>query len=258
MKAVDIMIKQGYWLFRFRSYLPLLLLGFVLVSLWFQRQIYTTENIWFDLCCLMVALCGELIRTLAVGYSADRTSGRNTKQQVADEINTTGIYSLMRHPLYVGNFFMWLGIALYTRIWWLVLIFILVYWLYYERIIMAEENFLESKFGEDYLPYTNHISCIIPKFSNYVQNKYYFRIKKVLRQENSSLFGLVAVFLLIEFYQDLISRQTLIPEVHWLVIGSVSLVMYLTLRVLKKKTRILHNDVQKQKSDYKEYLLQIK
>ena len=32
------------------------------------------------------------------------TSGRNTHDQVADSLNTSGIYSIVRHPLYVGNF----------------------------------------------------------------------------------------------------------------------------------------------------------
>lgn len=242
MKAVNIMIKHGNWLFKHRSYLPLVLILFVMVSLWSQRQIYSVENIWFDICCVLVSLCGEFIRVMAVGYAADRTSGRNTKEQVAEEINKTGIYSLMRHPLYVGNFFMWFGIALYTRIWWLVLIFILIYWLYYERIIMAEENFLESKFGDDYLQYSEIVPCIFPNFKSYIPNKIHFRLKKVLRQENSSLFGLVLVFLVLEIYQGFINNYTISLELHWQIIGLLGLVLYLTLRVLKKSTRILHNE----------------
>jgi len=248
MKAVDSMLKQGYWLFRYRSYLPLFLLVFVLGCLWFQRQIYASENIWFDLICLIIGLCGEFIRVMSVGFAPNRTSGRNTKHQLASEINQTGIYSLVRHPLYVGNFFMWLGIALYTRIWWLVLIFVLVYWLYYERILMAEENFLEGKFGDEYSIYSEKVPCIFPTFRNYVPNKYCFRIKKVLRQENSSLFGMIAVFLVLEFYQDLISYKNLLPERHWLVIGTIGLATYLVLRTLKKQTHVLHNDNQQQKS----------
>ena len=75
-------------------------------------------------------------------YSVN-TSGRNTSEgQVADTINQTGMYSMVRHPLYVGNFIMWLGIALFTASIWFVLLFIAVYWLYYERIMYAEEQFM--------------------------------------------------------------------------------------------------------------------
>jgi protein-S-isoprenylcysteine O-methyltransferase Ste14 len=249
MKAVDSMIKHGYWLFRYRSYLPVVLILFVMGSIWSQRQIYSSENIWFDVSCFIVALCGELIRILAIGYAADRTSGRNTKKQVAREINKTGIYSIVRHPLYVGNFFMWLGIALYTRIWWIVIVFVLIYWLYYERIIVAEENFLEGQFGDEFLQYTNSVSCVIPNFKTYVSNQIRFRIKKVLRQENSSLFGLVIVFILLECYQKAISNQSVIPELHWQIIGILSLATYLVLHVLKKYTRVLRNPKNKQSSE---------
>lgn len=242
MKAVDQMIKQGYWLFRYRSYMPVFLLLFVFIVVWFHKQIYSIENIWFDLSCLVVSLCGEIIRIIAVGYAADRTSGRNTKQQVADEINQTGIYSLIRHPLYVGNFFMWLGLALYTRVWWLVLVFVLLYFLYYERIIVAEEDYLSGKFGDDYTNFASKVPCIFPNYNNYIPNKNSFRLKKVLRQENSSVFGLILTFFIIELYEDIISKQQLLPEKHWIYIGAVSILTYITLRTLKKKTRVLHND----------------
>ncbi|MEI3590430.1 MAG: hypothetical protein V8Q44_05920 [Alistipes ihumii] len=63
--------------------------------------------------CLLVSLFGLAIRIRTAGHTPDRTSGRNTAEgQVADEPNTTGIYSMMRNPLYVGDLFKWPGIAL--------------------------------------------------------------------------------------------------------------------------------------------------
>ena len=55
------------------------------------------------------------IRVFTVGFTPKNTSGRNTAEQIADVLNTSGIYSMVRHPLYVGNFFMWLGIGLLTQ-----------------------------------------------------------------------------------------------------------------------------------------------
>lgn len=81
--------KQGDWLFRFRGVLPLVVRA------------------------LLVSLVGLAVRVRTAGHTPYRTSDRRTAEgQVADELNTTGIYSVMRNPLYVGNFFMWLGIAL--------------------------------------------------------------------------------------------------------------------------------------------------
>lgn len=109
--------NSGVWLFRWRSYLPLALIG---------------------------------IRIFTIGHTSKRTSGRNTKRQIADTLNTTGIYSVVRHPLYLGNFFMFLGVMLFAHLWWLLLIYILVFWLYYERIMFAEEAFLRKNFGDEY------------------------------------------------------------------------------------------------------------
>jgi len=239
MKTADIMVKQGYWLFRYRSYLPLVILAFALACMWTHRTMYKSDSVLFDILCLCISLCGETIRIITVGFAPNRTSGRNRTKQVAKELNQTGIYSLFRHPLYVGNFFMWLGIAIYSKIWWLVIIFILVYWLYYERIIMAEEDFLKSKFGEDYEQYSSRVNAILPRFKAYVQNKYTFRFKKALRQDYSSFYGLIVVFLAVRLYQNWLGRGKISLETHWIAIGSTFTVLYLILLALWKWTKLL-------------------
>lgn len=89
---------------------------------------------------------------ITVGYTPKKTSGRNTKKgQVADYLNTKGMYSIVRNPLYLGNFFMGLGIFLFLCIWWVEFIYTLVFMLYYERIIFAEEQFLVKKFKQQYM-----------------------------------------------------------------------------------------------------------
>lgn len=243
------MIKQGNWLFKYRSYLPLTLMAFVIISMWMERSTYGAANLIFDLGCLLVSLGGEAIRVLAVGYAADNTSGRNTTQQVAAEINQTGIYSLLRHPLYVGNFFMWLGIALFVQISWLLPIFILIYWLYYERIILAEEEFLCTKFGTAYESYAAQTPCVLPlNTHSYVPNKFEFRVKKAVRQENSSLYGVIAVFVVFDLIRNFLTYNSLKIDTVWLIIGCAGTALYLILRTLKKQTKLLGNDPMRLKS----------
>lgn len=247
MLTSDKMIQQGNWFFRHRSYLPLIPLVGALAVMYTQAGLYFTESLWFDLLCFAVALCGEVIRFVTVGYAADGTSGRNINGQLAFEINTTGIYSLVRHPLYVGNFLMWLGIALYTRIWWLTLLICVVYFLYYERIIMAEESFLRGKFGDAYAQYARRVPAVLPNFKNYQPNRYKFRVNKAWKQEPSSIFGLIVVFLLFDVFQDLVSIHRLNLEIYWLVLGIGGLCGYLLFVYLKKKTRLLDYPPQKEK-----------
>jgi len=90
---------------------------------------------------LGVSLFGQAIRVYTVGFTPKNTSGRNTiNGQLADELNVTGIYSVIRHPLYLGNFFMWLGPVLFIRSGWCIIVFGLVYWLYYERIMLQKSS----------------------------------------------------------------------------------------------------------------------
>jgi protein-S-isoprenylcysteine O-methyltransferase Ste14 len=62
----------------------------------------------------------------------------------------TGAYSIARHPIYFGNFFIGLGFALYCASFWVVAVFVLLFWVYYERIMFAEEEFLRRTFGKAY------------------------------------------------------------------------------------------------------------
>ena len=132
---------QGDFLFKNRSYLPLIFLVVgIMVFAYKEYNEIETPNTWleesYEYVCLFVSLFGLLIRIITVGHTPKGTSGRNTKEgQLADELNTTGIYSLVRHPLYLGNFFMWLGVAMLTENVWFTVAFLLLYAFYYERIM---------------------------------------------------------------------------------------------------------------------------
>jgi protein-S-isoprenylcysteine O-methyltransferase Ste14 len=247
MKVSDLMVKQGNWLFRYRSYLPLILIVFAIACMWFYRSIYTTETTLYDLFCFILALGGEAIRIVAVGYAADGTSGRNVKRQIADEINRTGIYSLFRHPLYLGNFIIWLSIALLTRIWWLVLIFTILYWLYYERIVMAEESYLEEKFEDDFRSFACSVNVLLPKIRAYLPNKYVFRPCRVLRKENSTVYGIIVVFTLFELIRNYFAEKLVFLQAHWITILVLSSVAYFVLRILKSYTDLLLTEIQEEK-----------
>lgn len=174
----------GNWLFRWRSYLPVVFFAIALFSSQHFRPFPSdvTQDLW-GLLCLSVSYAGLLVRILTVGFTPDRTSGRNTRHgQVANSLNTTGIYSLTRHPLYLGNFLMWFGISLYPRLWWLSVLCVLMFWVYYERIMFAEETYLRDKFGETYTRWAERTSAFIPSSKNYVKPNVKFSLKKVLRK----------------------------------------------------------------------------
>lgn len=179
----------GNWLFRWRSYLPLLMIGNVVLFMEHFDYIghshsHSLDQLW-EIICLLISFLGLGIRIYTIGFTPYGTSGRNTKSQKAEQLNITGIYSLVRHPLYLGNFFIWLGISMFVHLWWVTLIFILVFWLYYERIMFAEEEFLRKKFGNEYVVWANKTSAFCPKFKNWEKLTLSFSLRNVLKREYS-------------------------------------------------------------------------
>ena len=179
--------KTGNLMFRWRSYLPLLAVGIVFAGMMYYKHPGQCDK-WDDLveiACMAVAFFGEGIRMYVAGHVPKRTSGRNTSGQVADDINKTGLYSIVRHPLYLGNFFIILGISMMLFIWWFILLSVLIFWLYYERIAFAEEEFLRKKFGDAYLEWANKTPAFIPRFKNWKKPELPFSLKAALKKEYS-------------------------------------------------------------------------
>ena len=159
----SILLSLGNLFFRYRSYIPIPII-FLAFYFYYISPINKINPSIFNYC-LSISLTGLFIRVLVVGYSFDKTSGRNTKSQLASKINKTGIYSLIRHPLYIGNFLIWLGASLITNNLYFVLFSIFFYWLIYIPIILAEEDYLIKKFKNEYKLYSLNVPAIIPNFN---------------------------------------------------------------------------------------------
>jgi protein-S-isoprenylcysteine O-methyltransferase Ste14 len=233
--------SQGNWLFKHRGILPLIILAAGIVvfvyskldpsNLFYGKPPFTD---YYTLGCIFVALLGLAIRIYTVGHTPDNTSGRNTSKQVADTLNRTGIYSIVRHPLYIGNFLMWLGIALVVQNFWFVAVFVLLYWIYYERIIYAEEQFLSRKFGDVYTEWTDKTPAIIPNFKLFVKPNMPFNWKKVLRQEKNGQVALFIIFALFDFIGLLIQKNRDYNYTLYIVC-IISIILYIVLRYMKNK-----------------------
>ncbi len=234
--------KHGDWLFKWRSYLPLLVLPIILVTLkdfdYLERIYGDTVNAIWKAFCLTVSLLGLSIRCITCGYVPKETSGRNTKRQKAGLLNTAGMYSIVRHPLYLGNFFVMLGMALFVEVWWLTLISILLFWLYYERIIIAEEEFLRRNFGDLFLEWSGKTPAFLPKFRNWQKPELPFSLKAVIAREYTTLFVIIASFSFIDIMGDIFVEGEL--DSAWAAVFIAGFMLYSTLRILKKKTKIFY------------------
>lgn len=239
---------QGNWLFRHRSFLPLFIL--VIGAILFVRNKLYPESfileespylVYYEYGCLFISLLGLAIRVYTVGHTPQNTSGRNTEGQVAESLNTTGIYSTVRHPLYLGNFFMWMGPALLTGQFWFMVALVLFYWVYYERIMYAEEQFLTKSFGQKYIDWANGRPAFIPNLKNFVKPSLPFSWKKVLKKEKNGLAAVFIIFMVFDILGKTLKHETDYNK-FYLVACAVTVVMYLILKYLKKRTNILNEE----------------
>lgn len=233
--------RTGNWLFRWRSYLPIVLAGFLLVGA--IRAGKQADHDHFRAAwltgCGGVSLLGLLTRALVVGHTPRRTSGRSTSRQVAYQLNTTGMYSIVRHPLYLGNFLIWLGLALAVRSAWLVATFGLAFWLYYERIMFAEEEFLRRQFGTAYTDWAAETPAFWPRLRQWRPAALPFSLRNVLKREYTAACGIVLGLAGLEGARQWSHTGRLVVDLGWLAAIVAALTAAAVLRLLKKHTRWL-------------------
>ena len=233
--------RNGYWLFRHRSYLPLLTIPvFVacLPSFKYLGASHTLNEVW-QLFCLAISLAGLTVRVVAVGRAPIGTSGRNTRTQVANTLTTTGIYSVVRHPLYLGNYLILLGMALWPHLWWLPGLATCVFALYYERIMLAEEAFLRDRFGEAFETWAAATPAFLPKFSGWVPSPVSFCWRTVLQREYNAFILIAGVFFLFDLVGGSFAEHRFHMDYRWFGFFLACFTAFTTLRTLKKRTRLL-------------------
>lgn len=243
MALIHSLEKNGNILFKYRGQIPVVLFALAIPVVYFtdyQFVEYDDTMFWVLLIiCSLISFIGQAIRGIAIGTSNKHTSGRNTKEQVAEALNTKGIYSMVRHPLYLGNYFMWIGIVMYTFNIWYVAVVSLLFWLYYERIMFAEERFLERKFGKEYVDWSMTVPAFWPSGKNYVKNPIPFSMKTILRREYSGITATIIGFLFVDLLRNFFADGSLEWKNNYTIVLVVALSITLILRTLKHKTKVL-------------------
>lgn len=259
MPLIEEMERNGKWLFRWRSYLPAISMLLLLVSTQELNNFSLDNSLNFkwDLICLAVAILGLLIRVKTIAHTPKGTSGRNVEKQNADSLNTTGIYSTLRNPLYLGNYFLFIAPLMLISPWWLIAIISLLFWLYYERIIFTEEAFLRSLYGDTYIEWASKTPAFIPSFKNWVKPRLSFSLKNVILREYPAAFGISISFFAFKTFMNIISLARTTSEnifssaflnkvitekpidILWFKITIVSAILYLIIRTIKKSTNLL-------------------
>lgn len=232
--------KIGNIFFRWRSYIPLLLIPILFLKTKNLQIIFNNHytEMAYQLICVIISITGEFVRIITIGYVPSGTSGRNTKEQRATTLNTSGTYSIMRNPLYFGNYLIILGISLFWRSWELVIFNSLLFAFFYVPIILVEERFLLNRFNDDYREYIAKSPCFFPRFSLWNPANTKWSWKMVIRREYNSVFALSLSFALVAHIRLYLINNKMVFGISWLIFVGVFMALWLVIRFLKIAKRL--------------------
>jgi protein-S-isoprenylcysteine O-methyltransferase Ste14 len=130
----------------------------------------------------VIAFAGALLRLWAAGHIE---KGKILAQG--------GPYAFTRNPLYLGSFFMALGIIIAGQGYWLLVPFIIFFAAFYFPVMKAEEQELLQGYGQQFVDYSTRVPLLIPGFRKTGRVYSTFLWSRVIRnREHHTVAGLIA------------------------------------------------------------------
>lgn len=198
------MVRIGNLLFHFRNYLfPVIILCLAVFS---RPQLPFGSETWdlcLDLLGFLVALAGQGLRFLTIGYDYIKRGGLD-RNIYADRLVTRGVFGHCRNPLYVGNFLIFAGVTLMLNSTLMYLAGIPICLFAYAAIILAEEDYLRRQFGAEYENYCRHVNRLWPNWKNFSRSvaEMEFSWKRVMTKEYNTTFGWLALALAFQIWEN--------------------------------------------------------
>lgn len=158
------MPKVSAFLYRFRG----LVLGILAIALvvappsFFPERFCINECVGGILVAIPLFIASAYLRIRTRQFIGEHTRG---KFHDADKLVTVGVYSCVRHPLYISNTgfavgftFLHLGVSLW------VVPFVLIVVLFEMTLARIEDRFLEGRFGETWRAWARVTPAFFPHF----------------------------------------------------------------------------------------------
>jgi protein-S-isoprenylcysteine O-methyltransferase Ste14 len=146
----------GAWLFRYRSFLPVPL---ALILLFVRKG--QSDGTVVVFAGVLLVLAGQLLRLWAVRHIGTISRTRTTR---FGPLMTAGPYAVVRNPLYVGNWLLWTGFAVWSRLLWMLPVAWLVFFFQYRAIARWEASFIRSKYMAAYDEYAREVRAWVPRW----------------------------------------------------------------------------------------------
>ena len=164
-----------------------IVLGIALVALLFWKLGWRTEHFWLA---FVVSMVGEFIQLWCFA-SLDKNAS----------LAFRGPYSLVRNPMYLGRYFIVLGMLLLLDNGRLpaIVVYTVIYWFYMVNRVKREEALLKEVFGQSYADYCAEVRPFLPRLTPCSNGTLAFWDKRLFRNCHGArnLVGTLVVWALI-------------------------------------------------------------
>lgn len=233
-------IKLGEFLFKWRSFTQL---PWIIIVLIFLKPYYPpiTANIepFITISGVLISFLGEILRIWTHLYASPGTSGRENYLR-AESLNKEGPYRFVRNPLYLGNFLIVGGLLIVFSNLIAFVLGALFLAFQYSFIVLAEENYLKNKFGNEWLEYKNSVPRFLPKIKGL---KFSSSLRKntlltVLIKEQDTIFNLLTVLFIIYLLKiNTLSSLSKRGILYFLLLYSPIILIYIILKIVRIKNK---------------------
>lgn len=180
---------------------------------------------------IVLLIIGELIRFWALGFV----------EKKGEKLAMSGPYAFVRNPLYVGNFFLGLGVAVIVWNWIIFVAFLAGFLGIYTGTIRSEEKHLREILGEPYEEYCRNVPSFLPRLTPYASpTKDSFLWSRIIKHhEYITVAGVFLMAMMIHLYAELmVEKEPLSHEIPLLVATGIVILALVLERVFVSRLHI--------------------
>lgn len=238
------MVTIGNFFFKYRNFIFifLYLALFIPSPDLFSREVFGDNYYVFPIVLgLLVTISGQVIRGTTIGLAYIIRGGKD-KKVYAEKLVTEGVFNHCRNPLYVGNILMLLGVGILANSLIYVGILIPLFLFIYQAIVLAEENFLRNKFGEQFDAYCRRVNRWVPDvrgFGRTFKGMHFNAARWIAKEHNTQFVWLLGILFILMFMYPQLTHydETVRNRILYFVIPVLTLV-YLYVKYLKRSHKL--------------------
>ncbi len=139
---------------------PVIYIGFFLVAILLQGATHMNNRFFLT---VTSKVLGALLIVFGLFFNFPalrqffKTKNTVVTSKPANSLQTTGIYSVSRNPMYISLLLFYTGLSFLIGNWWHIILLPVLFLIVQEYIIKREERYLLRRFGEQYLRYTTKV-----------------------------------------------------------------------------------------------------